>query len=82
MLHAFVNDDNPSEGNTNMPKCHTLGKEKFCNVLIKEFKQMMDKRKLNINGTMHDLRKRCKNTNSLIATRKKYKNALTDALEN
>ena len=56
-----------------MPKYDTLGDEKFCNIPIKELKEMMKIRNFNINGTLYDLRKRYKNTNPLIATRKKYK---------
>ena len=38
---------------------------------MKELKEMMKIRNLSINGTAYYLYKRCKNTNPLIATKKK-----------
>ena len=59
-MHVFVDDDNLTKGKEEIPKYDTSKQEQFYNIPIKELKQIMIVRNLNINGIIHDLSKSCK----------------------
>ena len=62
------------KGKGNAPKHDTFGEEKFHDILMKKLRKMMSSKGLDINGSINDLRKCCKNHVLVMSMKKKQKN--------
>ena len=63
----------PPKGKGNVLKYDTFGEEKFHDIPMKELRKMMSSKGLDINGSINDLWKRCRNHAPVMPTKKKYK---------